>query len=74
MTFGLHSAPATFQRLLDGILEPNVLVYLDDIIIISQTFEDHLRRRCFNYETPIYGLTRRNVSSAGSGYDTWAIS
>jgi len=24
-------------------LEPNVLVYLDDIIIISQTFEDHFR-------------------------------
>jgi len=47
MPFGLHSAPATFQRLLDGILgselEPNVLVYLDDIIIINQTFEDHLR-------------------------------
>jgi len=47
MPFGLHSAPATFQRLLDEILgpelEPNVLVYLDDIIIVSQTFEDHLR-------------------------------
>ncbi|KAL6421457.1 hypothetical protein ACFW04_012928 [Cataglyphis niger] len=47
MPFGLHSAPATFQRLLDKIispaLEPNVFVYLDDIIIISKTFDDHLR-------------------------------
>ncbi|KMQ83693.1 reverse ribonuclease integrase, partial [Lasius niger] len=47
MPFGLHSAPATFQRLLDNVigpaLEPNVFVYLDDIIIISQTFEQHLR-------------------------------
>ncbi|KAL6433556.1 hypothetical protein ACFW04_006562 [Cataglyphis niger] len=46
MPFGLHSAPATFQRLLDSVigpaLEPNVFVYLDDIIVISQTFEQHL--------------------------------
>jgi len=47
MPFGLHSAPATFQRLLDTILgpelEPHVFIYLDDIIIVSATFEDHLR-------------------------------
>ncbi|KMQ87188.1 reverse ribonuclease integrase [Lasius niger] len=47
MPFGLHSAPATFQRLLDSVLgpelEPNVLVYLDDIVVASQTFDDHLQ-------------------------------
>jgi len=47
MPFGLHSAPATFQRLLDTILgpalEPHVFVYLDDIIIVSATLDDHLR-------------------------------
>lgn len=46
MSFGLHSASATFQRLLDTILgpelEPNVFVYLDDIIVISKTFKEHL--------------------------------
>jgi len=46
MPFGLHSAPATFQRLLDSVLspelEPHVLVYLDDIIVASQTFDEHL--------------------------------
>ncbi|XP_011707937.1 PREDICTED: uncharacterized protein K02A2.6-like [Wasmannia auropunctata] len=46
MPFGLHSAPATFQRLLDTVLgpelEPRVFVYLDDIIVISSTFEEHL--------------------------------
>jgi len=47
MPFGLHSAPATFQRLLDTILgpelEPHVFAYLDDIIIASPTFDEHLR-------------------------------
>jgi len=41
MPFGLHSVPATFQRLLNTIfgpeLEPNVFVYLNDIIIVSAT-------------------------------------
>jgi Reverse transcriptase (RNA-dependent DNA polymerase). len=46
MPFGLHSAPATFQRLLDRIispeLEPHAFAYLDDIIVLGETFEDHL--------------------------------
>ncbi|XP_025266372.1 uncharacterized protein LOC112638592 [Camponotus floridanus] len=45
MPFGLHSAPATFQRLLDNVgpdLDLHVLVYLDDIIIVSRTFKEHL--------------------------------
>lgn len=47
MPFGLHSAPAIFQRLLDTILgtelEPHVVVYLDDIVIATRTFKDHVR-------------------------------
>ncbi|XP_032686576.1 uncharacterized protein LOC116851354 [Odontomachus brunneus] len=47
MPFGLHSAPATFQRLVDRVLEPalepHVFVYLDDIIVTSPTFEEHLK-------------------------------
>lgn len=46
MPFGLHNAPATWQRLIDTVLghdlEPHVFVYLDDVIIVSQTFEQHL--------------------------------
>ena len=46
MPFGLCNAPATFQRLMDLVLDEYkfefVLVYLDDIIIYSNTFEDHL--------------------------------
>ena len=45
MPFGLHSAPATFQRLIDRIigqdLEPYCFAYLDDIIILGKSFEHH---------------------------------
>jgi hypothetical protein len=46
MPFGLTNAPATFQRLMDKVLK-NVKgdfanVYMDDIIVYSRTFEDHL--------------------------------
>ncbi|XP_066596240.1 uncharacterized protein [Prorops nasuta] len=46
MPFGLTGAPATFQRLLDKIItpdmEPHAFAYLDDIIIVTQTFSEHL--------------------------------
>ena len=47
MPFGLCNAPATFQRLMDRIYKDIawkfVVVYLDDTIIYSQTFEDYLK-------------------------------
>lgn len=47
MPFGLHSAGATFQRLMDKVisaeLEPNTFAYLDDIVVVSSTFEEHLK-------------------------------
>ena len=46
MAFGLCNAPATFQRLMNYILRDvlgkKALVYLDDVIIFSDTFEEHL--------------------------------
>ncbi|CAH8545954.1 unnamed protein product, partial [Dicrocoelium dendriticum] len=43
MPFGLCNAPATFRRLLLMVLEnlKNVVVYGDDIVIFSETEEDH---------------------------------
>lgn len=47
MPFGLANSPATFQRLMDRVLgselEPFAFVYLDDIIIVTDSFEKHLQ-------------------------------
>lgn len=44
MPFGLCNAGATFQRTMETILGDlnNLLCYLDDIMVHSKTFEDHL--------------------------------
>ena len=48
MPFGLCNAPSTFQRCMElifrGMQWKIVLIYLDDIIIFSETFETHLER------------------------------
>ena len=48
LPFGLCNAPSTFQRLMHQVLHGldwNIcLIYLDDIIIFSRTFEEHLSR------------------------------
>jgi hypothetical protein len=47
MPFGLTNAPGTFQRLMDEVLRETLdeftAVYIDDIIIYSNTFEEHLQ-------------------------------
>nr|XP_022906843.1 uncharacterized protein LOC111418530 [Onthophagus taurus] len=46
MPFGLSNSTATWQRFIDSVLgtdlEPYVFVYLDDIVIVTSTFEKHL--------------------------------
>ena len=46
MPFGLTSAPATFQGLMDSVLHDllwkTVMVYLDDKLIFTRSWEEHL--------------------------------
>jgi hypothetical protein len=48
LPFGLTSAPATFQRLMEKVLTglhwKTLLLYLDDIIVIGPDFQTHLAR------------------------------
>jgi hypothetical protein len=48
MPFGLKNAPATFQRVMDNIMaglqNELCMVYMDDIIIYSSTFDEHIKR------------------------------
>lgn len=48
LPFGLVNSPATLSRLMDqvlgyGELEPNIFVYLDDIVVASNSFEEHIQ-------------------------------
>ena len=46
MPFGLCNAPVTFQRLMETVLarlaQTSCMVYIDDILVVGETFEDHL--------------------------------
>ncbi len=44
MSFGLRNAPATFQRLMNSVVSglEGCAVYLDDVVIYSNTWEEHL--------------------------------
>ena len=48
LPFGLTSAPATFQRMMEQIFRglhwKTLLLYLDDVIVIGNDFETHCRR------------------------------
>ena len=45
LPFGVHSAPAIFQRTMEGLLKgiPHVAVYIDDILVSGKTEEDHMK-------------------------------
>ena len=66
MPFGLSNAPGTFQRLMDTTMEGliwNILVvYLDDINVFSDTFQQHLERLQITFDQ----LRKYNLKMKGS--------
>src|SRR5258706_12767169 len=46
LPFGLSTAPAIFSRVITDIFRhlPFVRVYMDDLVIFSKTFEEHLEQ------------------------------
>ncbi|GFV80026.1 retrovirus-related Pol polyprotein from transposon 17.6 [Trichonephila clavipes] len=68
MPFGLCNAPATFARLMETVLGgfsyEVCLVYLDDIIIVGRSFEEHLK----NIRRVLQKLKEANLKLSPSKY------
>ena len=60
LPFGIASAPAIFQRTMDTILQglPNVVCYIDDILITGATEKEHLQ----NLEEVLKRLQREGIT------------
>ncbi|KAE8193097.1 hypothetical protein CF328_g5149 [Tilletia controversa] len=77
MPFGLKSAPAWFQRAMDKTLGAArweyAIAYLDDVVIFSDTFEDHIR----HVDSILASLERAGLTVSPSkcyfGYDSVAL-
>ena len=45
LPYGVSSVPGIFQRLMENVLQgiPNVIVYIDDILLMGANEEEHLK-------------------------------
>ena len=76
LPFGVHGAPATFQRMMDQLLRPHqayAAAYIDDIIIHSPSWDIHLRQlRAVLGELRRAGLTANPGKCCLGSRPTWA--
>ena len=52
MSFGLKNTPQIFQRMMNNIFSKYsfVIVYIDDILVFSYTFQEHIKHLEFIFE------------------------
>jgi len=66
MPFGYRNRPGVFQRIMQGILAPYLwifaLVYIDDIVVFSRTFDNHLR----HLDTVFAAIARSGITLSPS--------
>ena len=85
LPFGINSAPAIFQRIIDNMVKdvPNTCAYLDDILITGRSEEEHLRTlqiifkrlkdNGFNLKRAKCEFFRNSVSYLGYKLDTHGL-
>ena len=72
LPFGIHGAPPTFQRLMNEVLRPHqqyAAAYLDDIIIHSQGWEEHLKHIQTGLDTLRQAGLNANPKKCKLGFD-----
>ena len=64
LPFGIASAPAIFQQIMDTVLQglPKVICYLDDVLVTGSTVEEHLK----NLENVLKRLQQYNIKAKRS--------
>ena len=67
LPFGVASTPSMFQQVMDTVLQglPNVLCYLDDVLVTGSTVEEYLSNlegvlKCLQQQN-IHGLASQNM-------------